>query len=604
MSTRPKAYSYVRMSTDAQMFGDSLRRQLEKSKAFALAQGWDFDDEFELEDMGVSAFRGANLTGGSLGKFLEAVRAEKIKKGSFLLVESLDRLTRQKLYESMSLLVEILGAGINVVSVSDGQIYSRDARDHDLIKFILIASRANEESEIKSFRLSQAWANKRAQAAKKKMSAKCPAWLQLSSDRQTFELRPDRVAVVRRIFNESVSGIGNYSIMRRLNTEKIPSFGLSSGWHTSSVAKILSNEAVLGKFQPHKIARGKRVPEGPAVRDYFPRIIGEQLFLRAQHARLQRQAGGGGRKGLWVSNLFTGLVKCAYCDAPMQFTNKGPGTKGGKYLTCDHVRRGLGCDNVSWRYDDFEASFLAFVREMDLNRILNTELAISKPEESDDQTILLESKKALLQQRRDKIFELIDDPTKPIPWIREKLRECETDLAVLDEQLTAAKSERTSAELQVSSFNDGKEQIKRLIEKFRQPRTNDLYRLRSQVASKLKSIVETIFVAGRGSAPYIQDALTFIRSSKDDWQEHLASLEGGLEGKDTQRRYFTVRFKNGVVRIVIPSNGDPLRSEKQLHGSSDALRILEPGQKTKKLIHDPKLTELVTLSQTAKLDSA
>ena len=32
---RRKAYSYIRMSTDTQLKGDSLRRQLEASKAYA-----------------------------------------------------------------------------------------------------------------------------------------------------------------------------------------------------------------------------------------------------------------------------------------------------------------------------------------------------------------------------------------------------------------------------------------------------------------------------------------------------------------------------------------------------------------------------------------
>jgi DNA invertase Pin-like site-specific DNA recombinase len=58
---RPKAYSYVRMSTDIQLKGDSKRRQVEKSERYAKEHGLDLVSDFELEDIGVSAFRGDNV---------------------------------------------------------------------------------------------------------------------------------------------------------------------------------------------------------------------------------------------------------------------------------------------------------------------------------------------------------------------------------------------------------------------------------------------------------------------------------------------------------------------------------------------------------------
>jgi DNA invertase Pin-like site-specific DNA recombinase len=55
---RPKAISYVRMSTAEQLKGDSLRRQTEKSAKYAAENGLELDENFKLEDIGVSAFRG------------------------------------------------------------------------------------------------------------------------------------------------------------------------------------------------------------------------------------------------------------------------------------------------------------------------------------------------------------------------------------------------------------------------------------------------------------------------------------------------------------------------------------------------------------------
>ena len=53
---RPRAYSYVRMSTDIQLKGDSLRRQLDASLAYASVNGLDLVEAETLRDLGVSAF--------------------------------------------------------------------------------------------------------------------------------------------------------------------------------------------------------------------------------------------------------------------------------------------------------------------------------------------------------------------------------------------------------------------------------------------------------------------------------------------------------------------------------------------------------------------
>jgi hypothetical protein len=56
------------MSTDPQLLGDSRRRQLEASRAYAAAHGLELAEGAELEDIGVSAFKGANISEGALGR--------------------------------------------------------------------------------------------------------------------------------------------------------------------------------------------------------------------------------------------------------------------------------------------------------------------------------------------------------------------------------------------------------------------------------------------------------------------------------------------------------------------------------------------------------
>lgn len=90
------AYSYVRFSSDRQKHGQSLSRQTKLSADWCAANGAVLDTELNLHDLGVSAFRGKNLNEGALGAFVKAVDEGRVPKGSYLLIESFDRLSRQE----------------------------------------------------------------------------------------------------------------------------------------------------------------------------------------------------------------------------------------------------------------------------------------------------------------------------------------------------------------------------------------------------------------------------------------------------------------------------------------------------------------------------
>ena len=121
-TNRAKAYSYLRFSTPDQMQGDSFRRQTEAARKYAEHHGLDFDDDLTFRDLGVSAFRGANVVEGALGQFIEAVNAGRVQTGSYLLVENLDRLSRDKIMPALNRFSSLLEAGITIVTLSDGKV--------------------------------------------------------------------------------------------------------------------------------------------------------------------------------------------------------------------------------------------------------------------------------------------------------------------------------------------------------------------------------------------------------------------------------------------------------------------------------------------------
>src|SRR5262245_41745682 len=77
------AYSYVRFSSKKQEEGDSIRRQVDATAAWAKRKGVHLDNSLSI-DRGVSAFRGKNRDLGALGEFLRQVEGGRVKPGSYL----------------------------------------------------------------------------------------------------------------------------------------------------------------------------------------------------------------------------------------------------------------------------------------------------------------------------------------------------------------------------------------------------------------------------------------------------------------------------------------------------------------------------------------
>ncbi|KRR23594.1 recombinase family protein [Bradyrhizobium retamae] len=573
---KPQAYSYLRISTDLQLKGHGRHRQLEASRAYAEANGLELAEGSELEDIGVSAFKGANVREGALGRFLEAIRAGLIKPGSYLIVESLDRLSRQQLLAAQSLFLSIIQAGINLVTLTDGRLYRAGTNDlGDLIVSLVIMSRAHEESQTKSLRLSAAWENKRASAAAlKPMTRWCPAWLELAPDRSGYVPIPDRVEVVRRIFNDSADGIGIYKIAVRLNEANTPTFNESDGWHQSYIAKILSNRAVIGEFQPGTRRNGKRVDEGGPIIDYFPAIIEEQLFYRARHAKSQRRLNGAGRKGAGFSNLFSGLATCAYCGAAMTYDNKGRGPKGGRYLVCSKAKRRLGCRGKRWRYTDFEASFLAFVSEVDIASIVDAGDRVDECGQAAAEISALEGELGSVGALMDKTYALLEAGGPP-DFVASKLRDLDQRQRGLTQAVTEKRTRLEQLQSRHLRISESKDHIHALLKRLRGSDGSDLFEIRAKVAAHLRSVLETLVVAPEGERPKIARIVADTRSSFGEEAEDVSEyIEQRGKHPDQGRRYFGVGFRDSRVRIVFPNDDDPLQYQQQIvakHGSIERL---------------------------------
>src|SRR5262249_3596149 len=262
--------------------GDSERRQTDLTKAYCRRQGWLLSDK-TYEDLGVSAFHGKNALVGNLGEFLRAVQSGTVPPGSVLIVESLDRISRQGIDEGYDVVKRILKAGIRLVTLTperEFDVTATKSLSKGALEIQLILERAAEESERKSERIYAAWVGRREKARRGEdvlVAGTLPAWI----DNRGGKLRliPERGQVVQRVFQLAWSGYGRHRIAQALQSEGIPPFGGQGEWPSCTIGFILTDRRALGEYQPRK---RNRELDGPPIPNYYPAAVSEQEWLAAR----------------------------------------------------------------------------------------------------------------------------------------------------------------------------------------------------------------------------------------------------------------------------------------------------------------------------------
>lgn len=499
-----KAYSYIRFSRPEQIKGNSLARQKEMSETYCEENNLELDTSLSLYDLGVSAFKGKNAEQGALGAFLKAIDKGKVESGSYLLVESLDRLSRQKVVTALTLFLNILEKGITIVTLSDGLIYAhKNINPYELIISITIMTRAHEESAQKSKRLLAANKSKRKNISHTKLTGMCPAWLKLNKDKTEFHIIPDKVKTIKLIFELSASGMGTYSIISELKERNINPIGKSGKWYQSYLTKILKGREVLGELQS-KSSDGEQVFE-----NYYPQIISKDLYYKVQKGIISRTKSSGGRKGKHYTNLFSKLAFCGYSVKPeegfkctgsnevMICTNKGKYS----YLQCYAAKNSNNhCQNTNrlWRYDDFEKALLTSLTEIDASVLFGNTGSESRARELETS---IDSLTGDIEDTHRKINLIIDSGLSRkssdsgfSKSLSNKLLELESSASRMEDTLQENKillrAEKTKAKEPTSNTT----KLRTLLKTLSSTKGENLYILRLKIAELLKEAIERIDV--------------------------------------------------------------------------------------------------------------
>lgn len=509
------ALSYVRFSSEKQALGDSLRRQVELSKAYAEKHGLVLDESLSLRDLGVSAFRSKNLEKGALGAFIEAIEKGLVKPGSLLLVESLDRISRNTVLEALNVFTTIINKGISIVTLVDERIYSKEsigANWPELVVSIAQMARAHDESLTKSHRRTESWkkAYSDAKATGKKITGKVPFWL--TSDRQ---IKPAEVEVVKLIFDRALNGIGMWRTCGELNKMGVRPPGHGKGWGTSTVYSILVSEAVRGNLTIKQKGELSEVIEG-----YYPRIIDDATFFEIQRKIVKRPPGKVSPKKI---NLFTSILYCAHCHGKMQVdtaTLKSGVTSS--RIVCTAARRLMGCESTPWNYEQFERQFLDFVTELDLPALLN--------EEPRDEmlSVHVDSLHAELESNKRKIDAMLNAlEFGEAESVMKRIKELEAERKVLESKYHKAKQRFEEAQMTVNRLSGIQATVNGLYKLMSEADEEKRVLLRYSVSEAIRSLVEKIVLAPRGTGLQLD----------------------GMKAPDTARS-FTVHFRSGMVRVL------------------------------------------------------
>jgi len=365
------AIIYARFSTTEQSKGYSLERQKAAGIEFATARGWIV--EKIITDEGKSAFHAKNRAEGAALYEFEIEARNGLHRDKTLIVENIDRLSRQGAKVAAQLIWALNEAGVDVATFHDGYCYKAGNSGDmmELFSVIIKAQLAFEESDKKSRRTKASW-DKRFEAiadgSQKGPIPHTPTWINRVDGE--YVLDEHRTKVLNEIYDLYINGLGLHRIVTLLNDRDEPVWNqfknrTKNGWFYSYVYRLLTKRTVLGEYVTND---GRTL-----AADFYPQAISAEKFNQAQ-ATLSMRKSNQKRSRNQNRNLLTQMVFCDECGGGAHFEHttdtvqtyrKVSGEvvnyrrRTYRRLRCDRSRRKHSCENPTiLNYDVVEKTVL------------------------------------------------------------------------------------------------------------------------------------------------------------------------------------------------------------------------------------------------------
>ncbi|MDM5128665.1 recombinase family protein [Aeromonas salmonicida] len=327
-SIKSTAYSYIRLSSKQQILGDGQRRQMEAAIEYCQKNNLTLSSK-SFRDLGVSAFKEVDRP--SLSDLHQCIANGSIKTGDVIILEKLDRLSRQGIAKTQAMLQDILSQGVVVVSLMDGlKLDKNSLNDLTLvIRIAIAADLAHKESSAKSARIQEV-----KNSIKEKIKAGIPVplmlpfWLKFKDDKFVFD---ERVSVLKTILEKKKQGDSLEKIAGYLNSSNVPPIKVNGEWTPSTLSGVIKSKVLFGAHQLTVMVNGKYQPT-ELVQNYYPAVISYSEYLELNSKAVQRPAGAS------ETNHISGIVYCGVCGSKM--ANKSRNNKNNR-VTYTYCRKSL-----------------------------------------------------------------------------------------------------------------------------------------------------------------------------------------------------------------------------------------------------------------------
>jgi site-specific DNA recombinase len=358
-----KVAVYIRWSTEDQGQGTTLETQEEGCRHYILSQGWRVNPALVFVDDG---YTGSNLERPAMTELRKAVKAGRV---DCVVVFKLDRLSRSVL-DTVNLVLHEWKDKCHIKSARE--LIDTTTPQGRMIFYVLV-SFAEHERDIIRERMYSGRLRRATQG--RNPGRMMPYGFRKGEASGQVVVEPDKAAIVRRVYQEYLTGEGIRTIARRLNAEG----GYGTSWNMHKVQKMLDcplykgvlewGKHAMTKCEDGKVRAIKRdqptvagVPFITVMPDGTPAapIVEPEVWERVARAREQRATPGAlNTRSASSPYLLTGLAKC-HCGYALISIRRNRGD----FYRCSRKHSGGECDFKDLRQEALDAQVLNYLRDL------------------------------------------------------------------------------------------------------------------------------------------------------------------------------------------------------------------------------------------------
>ncbi|MBI4728255.1 MAG: recombinase family protein [Acidobacteria bacterium] len=445
---------YARVSTEAQEARGTIGSQLEVLRTRVRAEGDELVAEF-IDD----GYSGARLDRPGLDALRDAAEARLID-GVWCL--SPDRLARVYAYQVI-VCDELARHGVAVL-FSDAPPIGDDPQARLLTQVQGVIAEYERAKMAERYRRGKLWRSKEGEVISWKAPYGYRRVLRSAGKPAHLDVYEPEAVVVREIFSDYVTGGHSIrEITRRLNAREVPSPTGNPVWGTSTVSRLLRNDAYVGcvyynRTQVASPTRPAKHPTTPRPRSReewiaipVPPIVASEVFEAAAGVSRDNSKWSprNAEPGVW---LLRGLVRCGACGVGVNCHRmRGRNGTTHRYYYCrnhDPLRAGgedRRCPERNVRADALDAFVFDQVREALLRpeTLIAGEAAIGARAPATDDELLatqlerLDRKRDATEAERRRLTDLYQSGLVELSEIKRRVHEIDARRRQLDQQRSA-----------------------------------------------------------------------------------------------------------------------------------------------------------------------